>query len=88
VDRRKFSFRVHQPRGGRVVAVAVYVNGRRVKRVRGRRVTHVVVGRLPRGVFTVRIVATTDGGSRTVSVRRYRGCRKGRPHTHVQHPRG
>jgi hypothetical protein len=39
-------------------------------------------------VFTVRIVATTDRGSRTVSVRRYRGCRKGRPHTHVQHPRG
>jgi hypothetical protein len=83
VDRRKFAFRIHQPRAGRVVAATIYVNGRRVKRVHARRVTRVVLKRLPRGVFTVRIVALTSRGSRTVSVRRYRGCTKGRPHTVV-----
>jgi hypothetical protein len=85
VDTRKFSFRVHQPRGGRVVAVTVYVDGRRIRHMRGHRLTRIVLRRLPQGLFTVRIVATTSRQSRTVSVRRYRGCRKGRPHTHVHH---
>jgi hypothetical protein len=83
-DRRKFAFRIHQPAGGSVRRVLVYVNGKRVADVRGRRVRKVVLPRLPRKRFRVRIVAITDGGSRTVSVRRYRGCRKGRPHTHVR----
>jgi predicted acyl esterase len=86
VDRRKFSFRVHQPRRGRVVKVVAYVNGKRVRGVRGRRVTRLVLKRLPRGVFKVRIVATTNSGSRTISVRSYRGCRKSRPRTHVVRP--
>jgi ABC-2 type transport system ATP-binding protein len=86
VDRRKFSFRVHQPRGGSVVKVVAYVNGKRVKRVQGKRVTRITLKRLPRGNFTVRIVATTNRGSRTISVRRYRGCVKGRPTTHVVRP--
>ncbi|MEA2444463.1 MAG: hypothetical protein QOJ12_1755 [Thermoleophilales bacterium] len=85
VDRRKFAFRIHQPKNGRVVAVTVFVDGKRVKHVSGRRVTRVVLKRLPRGTFTVRIEALTSGSSRTVSVRRYRGCKKGRPQTHVQH---
>jgi hypothetical protein len=83
-DVRKFAFRLHQPRGGRIVLVTVYVNGRRVQRLRGRRVTRVVLRRLPVGVFKVKIVAVTSRGSRTVSVRTYRGCRKGRPHTSVR----
>ncbi|MDQ1441257.1 MAG: hypothetical protein QOG97_1485, partial [Acidimicrobiaceae bacterium] len=86
-DVRKFAFRLHQPRAGRIVRVTVYVNGRRVKRLHGRRVTHVTLGRLPQGVFTVKIVAVTSRGSRTVSVRTYRGCRKSRPHTHVHRHR-
>jgi putative CocE/NonD family hydrolase len=85
-DRRRFSFRFHQPRGARIVRVTVYVNGHRVKQVRGRRITHVAIGRLPRGVFKVKIVAVTSRGSRTVSVRTYRGCKKGRPHR-VHQPR-
>src|SRR4051812_6574293 len=79
VDRRKFRFRIGQPRHGRIVRVDVYVNGRRVKVVRGRRVRRVVLRRLPRGRFTVRIVARWSSGRRTISVRRYVGCRKGRP---------
>jgi putative CocE/NonD family hydrolase len=79
-DRRTFAFRIPQPRGARIVRVTVYVNGRRVKRVHGRRVTRIAIKRLPRGVFKVKIVSISSRGSRTVSVRTYRGCRKGRPH--------
>jgi alpha-glucosidase (family GH31 glycosyl hydrolase) len=87
VDRRKFSFRIHQPAaGGRIVRVVAYVNGRRVKAKRGRRVTRLTLRRLPKGRFTVRIVALSSSGARTVSVRRYRGCRKGKPTTHVVRP--
>src|SRR4051794_9272422 len=86
VDRRKFTFRIHQPRRGRVVRVAAFVNGKRVLNVKKRRVTRVVLKRLPKGLFRVRIVATTNNGSRTISVRHYRGCRKGKPRTHVVRP--
>jgi hypothetical protein len=87
VDRRKFTFRIHQPRRGRVVSVVAYVNGKRAKRVNGRRVTRLTLERLPQRVFTVRIVATTNRGSRTVSTRRYTGCKKSRPRTRVRPPR-
>jgi sulfoquinovosidase len=83
VDRRKLSFRIHQPRRGRIVRVVAYVNGRRTRAVSGRRVTRFTLRRLPKGRFTVRIVAVSSSGQRTVSVRRYRGCRKGRPRTRV-----
>jgi hypothetical protein len=63
----------------------VYVNGHRVKRLRGHRITHFTLRRLPRGVFKVKIVSVSSRGSRTVSVRTYRGCRKGRPHRVHQH---
>jgi ABC-2 type transport system ATP-binding protein len=86
VDRRRFTFKIHQPRHGRVVKVVAYVNGKRVKQVRGHRVTRITIPRLPKRVFRVRIVATTDRGSRTISVRTYRGCKKGPPHTHVVGP--
>jgi hypothetical protein len=86
VDRRKFTFRIHQPRRGRIVRVVAYVDGRRVKTKRGRRVRRFTLRRLPKGRFTVRIVALSSGGARTVSVRRYRGCRKGRPTIHVVRP--
>jgi len=51
---------------------------------RGRRVTRITLRRLPKGRFTVRIVALSSRGRRTISVRRYRGCRKGKPHTTVR----
>ena len=85
-DVRRFAFRLHQPRGARIVRVTVYVNGRRVKRLRGHRITRVTLRRLPHGVFKVKIVSVTSRGARIVSVRTYRGCRKGRPHR-VHQPR-
>jgi hypothetical protein len=68
------------------VKVVAYVNGKRVKTVRGHRVSRLRLQRLPFGVFHVRIVAFTNRRSRTISVRTYRGCKKGKPHTHVVRP--
>jgi uncharacterized protein len=88
VDRRKFTFRIHQPkRGGRIVRVVAYVNGKRNASVRGKRVTRITIKRLPKRVFTVKIVAIASSGRQTISLRRYRGCRKGHPHTTVRPPR-
>jgi predicted acyl esterase len=87
IDRRKFAFRIHQPRKSRIVRAVAYVNGKRKARARGKRVTRIVVRQLPQKDFTVKIVATAANGQQTVSVRRYRGCRKGRPSTTVRPPR-
>jgi hypothetical protein len=91
VDRRKFTFRIHQPRRGRIVKAVAYINRKRraTKKAKGRRgkVTRITVRRLPRLFFTVKIVATHSTKKQTVSVRRYRGCRKGRPQTTVRDPR-
>jgi hypothetical protein len=85
VDGRTFTFRLHG-RGGRVVRAVVYVNGRRVKTVKGARVRRVTIGRLPQRTFRVRITTTTDHGVSTTSVRTYRGCTKTRPKTAVHRP--
>jgi hypothetical protein len=81
---RKKRFRIHQPRNGRIVEVTAYVDGRLFKRVRGHRVTRLVLSHLPRGRFHLRIVALAANGQRTISYRTYRPCRKGRPHTVVR----
>jgi hypothetical protein len=90
VDRRKFRFTIQQPRGGRIVRASVYINGRRVltKRNRRRGVRVIVVRRLPQGRFLLRIVAVHNDGSKTISTRRYRGCKKSRPRTRVKRRRG
>jgi hypothetical protein len=85
---RKRRFRIHQPWHGRIVMVTAYIDGRRVKRVRGHRVTRLVLRHLPRGRFHLRIVALAANGQRTISYRTYRPCRKGRPHTVVWPPAG
>jgi Neutral/alkaline non-lysosomal ceramidase, N-terminal len=83
-DRRKFKWHVHQPPGRRIIAVNVYVNGRRVRHKEGHRVTRISIKKLPKKKFTVKIVALTNHGERVISVRKYHGCKKGRPHTHVE----
>ncbi len=82
VDRRKFSFRLHHARRARVVDVRVYVNGKRRVHRRGHDIRRVTLRRLPKRRFRVRIVATQNRGSKLISTRTYRGCRKSRPHTH------
>jgi len=90
IDRRKFTFHVHQPKHGRIVKVVAYVNGKRKAVKRGKRVTRFTLRRLPRKTFTVRIVATSNEKQQTISVRRYRGCKKSKAHTRVrnQHRHG
>jgi triacylglycerol esterase/lipase EstA (alpha/beta hydrolase family) len=76
-------FHIHQHRK-RVTRVRVYVNGKLVRLVVGRRVTRVSIGRPSGKRFTVRVVAVTANGQRVVSTRAYRGCSKGRAHTHIR----
>ena len=85
VDRRKFTFRLHHARGARVVRVVVFVNGKRRLVRKGRNIRRVSLKRLPRRRFVVRIVSTQSTGSKLISVRKYKGCRKGRPHTRAHH---
>ena len=87
VDRRKFSFRVHQPKHGRVTGIRVYLNGKLLHKGRGHRIARVTIRRLPKGIFTLKIVALTNKHSRTVSTRVYRGCAKSRPKTKVHRHR-
>jgi hypothetical protein len=88
VDQRRFTFKIHQPHGGgRVVKVEAFVNGKRVLRKKGHKITRITIKKLPKKTFRVRIVATTNKGSKTISVRTYRGCKKSRPHTHVVPPK-
>ena len=67
------ALRIRLPR--RLQRAAVFVNGRRVKRVRGRDLrVPVVLRKLPRGKVRVRIVARDHRGRRVVRKRTYRGC--------------
>ena len=53
----------------------MYVNGRRVKIVRGKRLTAPVDLRgRPRGTYVVRVIATTTTGRTLVRSRRYHTC--------------
>jgi dienelactone hydrolase len=84
-DRRRFRFKIHQPPRQRVVAVDVYVNGKRAVRRRGKRIRAVAIDPLPSaGRFVVRIVARTDRGRRVVSTRTYTDCKKSPPATRVE----
>jgi hypothetical protein len=74
-SRRDFSIRLRKPKRGRIKTARVYVNGKRVKTLRGRRVrARVNLRGLPRGRYTVRVVVTTTRGQRIVTKRRYRTC--------------
>jgi len=86
VDKRKFSFTIHQL-NGRVVAVRAYVGKQRVKTLKGHRVRHLTLARLPQGYFRVKIVTTTARGAHATSVRYYRGCYKTKPRTVVTRPK-
>jgi hypothetical protein len=85
LDRRKFTFGLHHARGARVVRAVAYVNGRVRARRHGHNLRRITLRRLPQRRFTVRIVATQSTGSKLVSVRRYKGCTKGKPQTRAHH---
>ena len=72
--RHRLTVRVRQPRHGRIVRVEAFVNGKLARRARGRRITRVRLGHLPRGRLSVRLVEHTSSGRRIVTVRTYSGC--------------
>jgi predicted acyl esterase len=83
----KLRFRIGQPWKGRIVEVRAYVDGKLVRRKRGRRVTRLVLDKPKNKTkFTVRVVAIADDGQKTISVRRYGKCFKSSPVTHVVQP--
>ena len=74
VSRRNFRIRL-RTRGLRVASATVTVNGRRVRVVRGGRLTAPVdLRNLPKGRFTVKIVLVLADGRRVQGTRRYRTC--------------
>ena len=75
VSRRNFSIRLVAPPGQRLRRATVFVNGRQVRVVTGRRLrSRVDLRGLPRGTFQVRILAVTTSGRRTTHVRTYHTC--------------
>ena len=81
LDRRKFTFRLHHAPGTRIVAVDAFVNGKRKLHLRRRSISRITLKKLPKGTFRVRIVARQSNGSRKISTRTYRGCKKRKPTT-------
>jgi hypothetical protein len=72
---RRFRIRLRAPRGQRLRSASVFVNGRRVRVLHGRRLRAPVDLRgLPRGRFTVRVTARTLSGRSVSETRRYRTC--------------
>ena len=85
VDRRRFSFKIHQPPRQRIVNVQVFINGKRRYSKRASRITKITIKKLPTtGRYKVRIVALTNRGNRVISTRTYKNCKKGRPTTRVE----
>jgi endoglycosylceramidase len=82
LDTRGFSFVLHHGRGARILTVEVRVNHRLTLRRRGQNLRRLRIARLPVGGFVVQITTTDSTGVSRISTRTYRGCRKGRPHTH------
>jgi triacylglycerol esterase/lipase EstA (alpha/beta hydrolase family) len=72
---RQLVFAVHAPRRARVTSVTAYLDGRRIKTVRGRRLTAIRLPALPaRGVHTIRLAVHSSDGRAHISSHRYRGC--------------
>jgi hypothetical protein len=76
VSRRNFRIRLRHPAGDPLRRAKVFVNGKRVRVVRGKRRlrARVDLRGLPKGRFLVKIQAVTRAGKRLVEQRAYRTC--------------
>lgn len=64
-----------RPKRGRIASAEVFVNGRRVKRLQGRRIPRTVtIRRLPAGRAVVRVVVRSTSGRTAVRRKAYRTC--------------
>jgi hypothetical protein len=83
VSRRKFRIRLRHPGGVKLVSARVVLNGKRLKVVKGRRLTSAIVLKgLPKGRFTLKITVTTSTGKKLTGKRRYHTCTKKRRSKH------
>ncbi len=75
LSRRNFGIRLRSPSRETLVEGRVFVNGKQVRVVRGRRLRSKVnlIG-LPKGRYNVRITVKTKSGKRFSGTRRYRTC--------------
>jgi len=87
LDKRGFRIPLLFHARGRVTRAVVYVNGRRVRTVRGHNIVAVTLTQLPKARYTVRIVTNTSRGFVVTSTRTYIGCRKLSRHDHVRRAR-
>lgn len=72
---KRVTMRVRQRGRVRLRSVKVYVNGKHRRTLRRRRVTQkIFIHRLPRGRFTVKLVARTTKGKKLTAKRRFRNC--------------
>jgi hypothetical protein len=73
-------FKLHRVEGTRVVRVDAFVNGKRRLKRAGKDIRRIELTGLKRsGKLGVRIVATHNTGSKVVSTRTWKGCKKGKP---------
>jgi hypothetical protein len=76
VRARRLVVRVRQHGRVRLKVVRVYVKGKHRKTLRRRRVTApIFIKHVPRGKFTVKLVARTTKGKKLVAKRKYRNCK-------------
>jgi hypothetical protein len=74
-SRRSVRIRLREPKADPLVSALVNVNGKRVRVVKGKRLSAPVdLRNLPRGRYAVKIVATTATGRVLQGTRRYRTC--------------
>ena len=75
VSRRSFRIRIREPKGVKLISASVTVNNKRVKTLKGKRITAPVDLRgLPKGRFTVTVSAKTGDGRTVKETRKYRTC--------------
>jgi hypothetical protein len=78
-SRRNFRIRLREPKADPLVRATVNVNGKRVRVLIGARLTAPVdLRNLPKGRYTVKIVATTASGDVIQGTRKYRTCARKR----------
>jgi len=84
---RRLSLVLHHPPGERITRVVISVNGRVVKRQRGRSIRRIAITRPSQRTAFVKIVTFTSGHATLTSTRLYHNCRTGRTKTRTRRSR-
>ena len=79
LSRRSFKIRLKEPRGDALTSAEVFLNGKSIEVRKGKRLTAPInLKGLPKGRYTVKIVAKTVLGKTISGKRKYRTCAKKR----------